>query len=87
MRKSIILITILLSFVFAGCSSIEDDAKKAAELNKESVEHTRANNLDKAKEAYDKSQAIISLYKGTDEYDKFYKTYLDFLYGENGQKK
>ncbi len=75
MKKRTLLYIFLLMLIFAGCSSLEDDAKKAADYRKESIELVRAKQLDEAKEKYDKSQSIIDEYRNTDRYQEFYNVY------------
>lgn len=82
MKKNYLIIAITLSTFFASCSSMEDDAKNAADLSKESLNYVRSNQLDKAKDAYDKSQAIINQYKETEQYQEFYKAYNSYFADE-----
>lgn len=83
MKKLTLLYILLLTIAMIGCTSVDDNAKKAAKYNKESIELTRANRLDDAKELYDKSQAIINEYKNTDQYQEFHNAYNTYLSTDN----
>lgn len=86
MKKQILLYTFLLMLVFAGCSSLEDDAKTAAHYRKESIELVRTKHLDDAKGKYDESQSIIDKYKNTDQYQEFYNIYNAYLHDKTTDK-
>lgn len=79
MKKLTLLYILVFTMAMVGCTSLDDNAKKAAKYNKESIELIRANRLDEAKELYDKSQAIINEYKGTDQYQEFHNAYNAYL--------
>lgn len=82
----ILLLVVLSAFIFAACSSTDSDAKEAAMLIKESINYTRSNELDKAKEAYDKAQAIMNRYKGAKQYEEFHKAYTTYLSAQQQDK-
>lgn len=75
--KQLALIFIL--FLFFACSSLDSDAKKAAELNKKSIDYAKSANLQKAEELYKESQEIVIRYEGTDDYDEFRKAYYRYM--------
>ncbi|NDV95086.1 hypothetical protein D0T84_09160 [Dysgonomonas sp. 521] len=75
--KQLALIFIL--FLFFACSSLDNDAKKAAELNKQSIEYAKDADLQKAEELYKESQEIVNSYIGTDEYEEFRKLYHQYM--------
>lgn len=79
-------VILLFVFVLSSCSSLDSDAKKAAELNKESLEYIRQQNLEKAEKAYKASQEIVSRYKGTEQYMEFHKAYSEYMLGETTNK-
>ena len=75
-----IFIFILLSL--SACSSLDGDAKKAAELSKKSIDYAKDSDLQKAEELYKESQQIIDEYRKTDEYEEFQKAYNKYMHGE-----
>jgi len=77
MKQLAFLIFIL--FLFSACSSLDSDAKKAAELNKKSINYAKESDLQKAEELYKESQEIVDEYRKTDEYEEFLKTYYKYL--------
>ena len=77
---------VLLSFSLIACTSVDSDAKEAAALVKESIDYTRNNELEKAKDMYDKSQAIMNRYKGTKQYEAFHKAYTIYLSAQQQNK-
>jgi PBP1b-binding outer membrane lipoprotein LpoB len=79
MKQLAFLIFIL--FLFSACSSLDSDAKKAAELNKQSIEYAKNADLKKAEELYKESQEIVNSYIGSDEYDEFNKAYHQYMEG------
>ncbi|WP_165022773.1 MULTISPECIES: hypothetical protein [unclassified Dysgonomonas] len=80
MRKVLFLfVTLFLLITLGACSSVDGDAKEAAELNLKSLEYIRDNELDKAAAAFEESQAIIARYKGADHFDEFYKAYSNYM--------
>lgn len=70
---------IFILFMFASCSSLDSDAKKAAELNKESLKYVKELDLQKAEKLYMEAQEIISEYKGTDKNEEFLQAYYKYL--------
>jgi hypothetical protein len=85
MKQPAFLIFIL--FLFGACSSPDSDAKKAAGLNKKSLEYIKAQDLRKAEELYKESQHIIAGYKGSDKNEEFLKAYYKYLAGETNQSE
>lgn len=81
MRKNkYILFTILAStLLLFGCSSVDGDARKAAELNRKSIDYAQKNDLEKAEEVYKESQAIVNQYKDTEHYNEFYTAYSRYM--------
>lgn len=71
-----------LFITITSCSSVESDAKKAAELNKKSLDYIKEQNLEKAEELYKESQEIIEQYKDTDQFVDFQRIYADYMHGE-----
>jgi hypothetical protein len=84
MKKLVPLLTIIaILFCFSACSSVDGDARKAAELSRESLDEVKAQDLQKAEELYKESQDIIARYKGTDQYEEFFAAYNKYLSGES----
>lgn len=81
-----LLVILLFVFILSSCSSLDSDAKKAAELNKESLEYVRQQNLEEAEKAYKASQEIVNRYKGTEQYLEFHKAYSGYMLGETTNK-
>jgi len=67
------------SLLFTACSSIESDAKKAAELDKESIIYTRKGDLEKAEKNYAEIKKIINKYEQNGQIKEFYKSYELYL--------
>lgn len=86
MKKRIFLYIPILMLILSGCSSLDDDAKKAADYSRESIELVRTKDLDEAKEKYDKAQSIINEYKNTDKYQEFNTAYNAYLHNEAGEE-
>lgn len=82
MKLAFLLTFISLVILFTACSSLDSDAKKAAQLNKESIEYVKEGDLEEAERAYKESQEILSRYKGTEEYDEFQSAYNTYMHGE-----
>ncbi|WP_029906606.1 hypothetical protein [Prevotella sp. 10(H)] len=82
MKLASLLIVIFSSLFFMACSTVDSDAKKAAELNKESIEYVKAGNLMEAERIYKESKEIVSRYKGTEKYNEFSKAYSTYMYGK-----
>lgn len=81
-RLAYFLMVMVFLILPASCSSVESDAKKAANLTKESIDYARAKELQKAEKVYKKSQEIIARYKGTEKYEEFYTAYSKYLSNE-----
>jgi len=79
MKKLVFLAVVALMFFSAGCSSVDSDAKEAAELNNKSMEYIKNNDLLKADELYKESVKIMNKYKDTDQYKEFYAAYNKYL--------
>lgn len=87
MKKVFWISFISLSLVLSGCSvSMEDDAKQAAKLNKESLEAMMDNDLSKAEKKFKESEDIINKYKGTDKFDEFNALYHELLLNPNSRR-
>lgn len=86
MNKLVSLTTIILLFLCVSCSSVDSDAKKAAELNLKSIEYIRKQDLQEAEKLYKQSQEIINHYKNTDDSNEFYTAYNKYLLGEEPNK-
>lgn len=79
-RLTNILSTILLLTLLSACSSLDSDAKKAAELDKKSIEYIKEGDLEEAEIAFQEAREIISKYKNTEEYQKFHELYNSYLF-------
>ena len=77
-----LILFISTSFSFSACSSLDGDAKKAAELNKKSMNYAKDSDLQKADELYRESQEIINEYRITDDYEDFQKAYNKYMADE-----
>lgn len=87
MKKIFWISFISLSIILSGCSaSIEDDAKQAAKLNKESLEAMMNNDLSKAEKKFKESEEIINKYKGTDKFEEFNTLYHGLLLNPNSEQ-
>lgn len=86
MNKLVSLLTIILLFLCVSCSSVDSDAKKAAELNLESIEYVKQQDLQEAEILYKESQEIVNRYKNTEKEEEFYVAYNKYLLGENTNK-
>lgn len=85
MRYLFLALAPVLSVLFTACSSVDNDAKKAAKLHIESVEYIQKNDLEGAEKLFQKSQQIIDKYKNstdTAEYSEFSKKYMLYLNGD-----
>lgn len=86
MRKLAISFTIfLLSLLLPACSSVDSDARKAAELNLQSLNYIKNRDLKKAEELYKESQEIVARYKGKEQYKEFQNAYSNYML-ENASK-
>lgn len=72
--------------LLSSCSSLDRDAKKAAKLNRKSLDYIKEQNLGKAEEAYRASQEIVAQYKGTEQYIEFHRIYSEYMLEENPKK-
>ena len=80
MKKFLFLYaTIFILIPLIGCSSVNGDAKKAAELNKKSLDYIKEQDLEEAEKAYKESQDIVSRYKGTEQYEEFHEAYNSYM--------
>lgn len=71
-------VSILIVFIFASCSaSVDSDAKKAAELTRQSLDYTAKRELGKAEEAFEQSKLIRDKY--IDSSEEFYELYTKYL--------
>lgn len=86
MRKLAFLSIFLLIVLLSSCSSLESDARKAADLNLESLEYIKEQKLEKAEEAYKEAQEIMARYKGTEKYLEFYEIYSEYMLNESSSK-
>ena len=86
MRKLAFFSVVLLTILLSSCSSVESDAKEAAELNLESLEYIKEQELEKAEEVYKEAQEIIARYKGTEKYIEFHKLYSEYMLKESSNK-
>lgn len=82
MKLAFLLTFIPLVILFTACSSVDSDARKAAQLNKESIEYVKEGDLEEAERTYKESQEILSRYKGTEKYDEFQSAYNTYMHGE-----
>lgn len=81
--KISIYLLIVTSFFLSACSSLDSDAKKAAELSKKSIEYTTQMKFDKAEQAYKQAQDYFRKYDASGQkeaFDKAYNEYLKDLY-------
>jgi outer membrane protein assembly factor BamD (BamD/ComL family) len=83
MKLAFLLTFIFLVILFTACSSVDSDARKAAQLNKESIEYVKEGDLEEAERAYKEAQEILSRYKGTEKYDEFQTAYNTYMHGES----
>jgi len=83
MKKLVSLLAVALLLSYVSCSSVDSDAKEAAELNLKSIEYIREQDLQEAEELYKKSQEIINRYKNTGKAKDFYTAYNKYFLEEN----
>lgn len=78
------LIVLLVVGLFS-CSepTIEDDARRAAELAMMSNQYTRDNDLSNASRAYGEVQEIMTKYKKLNKFDEFYQLYISFMHEDS----
>jgi hypothetical protein len=82
MKLAFLLPYISLIILFSACSSVDSDAQKAAQLNKESIEYVKEGDLQEAERAYKEAQEILSRYKGTEKYEEFQTAYNTYRHEE-----
>ena len=82
MKLPFLLTFISFILLFSSCSSVDSDAKKAVQLNKESIEYVKEGDLQEAERAYKESQEIFFRYKGTEKYEEFQTAYNTYMHGE-----
>ncbi|MDL2214742.1 hypothetical protein LJC00_00950 [Dysgonomonas sp. OttesenSCG-928-M03] len=72
----------LFSIALFSCSesSIEDDARKAAELSSISNQLSMEGNINEAGKTYKDVQEIMEKYKRLDKFDEFYQLYISYLH-------
>lgn len=75
--KRIALVFIQIIFLIS-CSSLDGDARKAAELNNESLRYAADDKLEDSEEAYRKSQEIIDEYRDSQNFEEFFKLYVKY---------
>ncbi|MFV0418789.1 MAG: hypothetical protein ACK5KT_08685 [Dysgonomonas sp.] len=80
-----LFLTLISSSLLISCSSMDSDAKKAADLNKKSLEYVKEQNLEKAEKLYKESQEIIAKYKDTEQYKEFERVYFEYMVEESSK--
>lgn len=73
------VVAISMLFFFSACSSVDGDAKKAAELNRKSLEYIKDNDLEKAAKLYQEMREIVANYDGTEDYEAFHAAYNQYM--------
>lgn len=80
MKNFFIVFFVILQFaVFSACTSVDSDAKKAADAVFKSYELTTKGKLTEAEKYYNKYKKIDREYKGTDDYNKFREAYNKYI--------
>lgn len=77
--KRFLLYASFFLFLFSSCSSVDGDAKEAADLNRRSMGHARNLELKRAEELYQESREIVNKYKDTDRFEEFYTAYNKYM--------
>lgn len=77
--KRIILSIAFAVIVLSSCSSTDSDAKKAAKLNRKSMEYARELKLEEAEKLYQESREIVARYKDTEKFDEFHMAYSKYM--------
>ncbi len=65
-----------------SCSSLDSDAKKAADLSKKSIEYTTEMKFDKAEKSYKEAQEYFRKYEEKGQLKEFTKLYNEYLIAE-----
>jgi hypothetical protein len=83
MRKNIrYFLLIILLFVAISCSSLDRDAKKAADLSRKSIEYTTEMKFDKAEQSYKEARGYFRKYEEKGQLKEFTKLYNEYLIGK-----
>ncbi|MBP1617587.1 MAG: hypothetical protein H6Q14_1414 [Bacteroidetes bacterium] len=83
MRKNIrYFLLIILLFVAISCSSLDRDAKKAADLSKKSIEYTTEMKFDKAEQSYKEARVYFRKYEEKGQLKEFTNLYNEYLIGK-----
>lgn len=77
------VVVFCILILFSACSSVDGDAKKAAELNRKSLEYIKDNDLEKAAELFQEMQEIVANYDGTEDYEEFHAAYNQYMTIQN----
>lgn len=83
MKNTKLLFLGFLLFGAVSCSSLDNDAKKAAKLSKKSIEYTTEMEFDKAEKAYKDSQDFFKKYENSGHLEEFLKAYNRYLIENN----
>lgn len=77
----IIVCFISFSMLFLACSkpSMDDDARKAAELSGLSTQRAVDNDWSTSNKYYQEAQEIIDKYRDSDKFEEFYTLYNNYL--------
>lgn len=80
-RFTFLLLFGILAILLVSCSqpSMEDDARRAAELSIESNTSAMENDLRAAGKLYEQSQKIMNKYRQNGKFDEFYELYINCL--------
>ncbi len=80
--KNIILTILVVCaslFLHACSSTIERDARRAAEANILSMKHTENYEMEDAEKAYKEVIAVLDKYKNTEDYKEFHTLYIRYI--------
>lgn len=77
--KRFIIYSLFFIPLLSSCSSVDGDAKEAADLNRRSINHARDLELEKAEKCYKESREIVNKYKDTDRFEEFYTAYNKYM--------
>lgn len=75
MRISFLIAVSYTLLMLTACSSLEKDAKKAAELSTESLNYLSNGDLKNSEKTYKESQEIMKKYRNTDQFTEFLTIY------------